>query len=282
MSYVSCSILIHTKNEAENLQECLNTLKWSDDINILDSYSTDKTKEIALKNSCNFILRSNYDKSKPFGGSESEHRNWALRNIEFKYQWLFVIDADERCTESCYQNIKKVINIQNNPFVAYRFKRRDFFQNKYLKYTQLTPWYIRLYKPQYVTFSRSINVVTEVNGKVGSSRGFIDHYPFQKGLSHWVERHNSYSSFEAKEYIKLKSQKISLKLIKTILFESEFEIRRKAQKVLFYKLPFRIFIKFFVTYIVRKGFLDGRAGFNYAMLQFFYEFLIILKQKEQD
>ena len=107
MSKINCSIIIHTKNEESQLQECLNSLKWSDDIVIYDSYSNDKTEEIAHKNNCRFIQRPNYDKTKPFGGCEATHRNWGLRNITFKYDWLFVIDADERCTESCSQNIFK-------------------------------------------------------------------------------------------------------------------------------------------------------------------------------
>ena len=83
MSKINCSIIIHTKNEESQLQECLNSLKWSDDIVIYDSYSNDKTEEIAHKNNCRFIQRPNYDKTKPFGGCEATHRNWGLRNIKF-------------------------------------------------------------------------------------------------------------------------------------------------------------------------------------------------------
>ena len=281
MNKINCSVIIHTKNEEYQLQKCIDTLQWSNDIVIFDSYSTDKTEEIALENKCRFIQRPDFDKSKPFGGSEAYHRNWGLRNIIFKNDWLFIIDADERCTKSCLMNIENVVNKIKNPVAAYRIKRRDFFQNTHLYHTQLSPWFIRLIKPKYITYERAINSSTKINGLVKNIGGYIDHYPFKSGLSAWVERHNYYSSIEAEEFQKAKATKVDLQFLRTCFFESEFEIRRIAQKKLFYKLPFRPFIKFFLTYILRRGFLDGRAGFNYAILQFFYEFLIILKQKEK-
>ena len=277
---INCSIIIHTKNEEDYLQECLDTLIWSDDIIIFDSYSTDKTKEIAIANSCKYKLRPNYNKNKPFGGNESEHRNWGMKNINFKYKWVFIIDADERCTYLCYQSIKKAIENKKKNLVAFRIKRRDFFQNKHLYHTQLTPWYIRLVKPKFITYSRLINCSSYVNGITSNISGYIDHFPFKKGISAWIERHNFYSTYEAQEFRKFKTSKINIKLLKTVFFEKDFELRRSAQKILFYKLPLRPYIKFFFTYIVKRGFLDGKAGFDYAMLQFFYEFLISLKQKE--
>ena len=281
MNKINCSVIIHTKNEEDHLQDCLETLKWTDDIIIYDSYSTDKTKEIAHKNNCRFILRPNYDKTKPFGGCEATHRNWGLRNINFKYDWIFVIDADERCTESCFHNILKVTRKPNNKVAAYRVNRRDFFQNTHIYHTQLSKWFIRLFKPKHITYGRSINITTHVDGLVENISGYIDHYPFNKGISFWIERHNSYSTFEANEFHKLNGKKINFKLIKNCFFASNFEVKRKSQKILFYKMPFRPFIKFIFTYFIRRGFLDGKAGFNYAMLQFFYEFMIILKQKEK-
>ena len=280
MSKISCSIIIHTKNEESQLQECLETLKWSDDIVIYDSYSTDKTEEIAHKNNCRFILRPNYDKTKPFGGCEATHRNWGLRNIPFKYDWLFVIDADERCTDSCFKSILKELNKPNNVVNAYRIRRRDFFQGTHLYHTQLSSWFIRLFKPKDVTCSRSINFTMQVDGIVKNMSGYIDHYPFNHGISFWIKRHNYYSSFEAKEFKKLKETKISFKLIKNCFFSSNLEEKKQSQKKLFYKLPFRPFTKFIFTYFIKRGFLDGKAGFNYAILQFMYEYMIVLKQQE--
>ena len=281
MSKINCSIIIHTKNEESQLQECLNSLKWSDDIVIYDSYSNDNTEEIAYKNNCRFIQRPNYDKTKPFGGCEATHRNWGLRNITFKYDWLFVIDADERCTESCSQNIFKEINKANNRINAYRIRRRDFFQDTHLYHTQLSAWFIRLFKPKYITYARSINFTMQVNGIVKNMSGYIDHYPFNHGISFWIKRHNYYSSFEAKEFKKLKETKINFKLIKNCFFSSDLEEKKKSQKKLFYKLPLRPFIKFIFTYLIKRGFLDGKAGFNYAILQFMYEYMIVLKQQEK-
>ena len=92
----NCSVLILTKNEEKNLQECLDTVKWSNDIVVYDSYSIDKTEKIALSNGCRFIRREGQDLSKLFGGDESQHRNWGLHNIDFYNEWIFILDADER------------------------------------------------------------------------------------------------------------------------------------------------------------------------------------------
>ena len=169
----------------------------------------------------------------------------------------------------------------NNKVAAFRITRRDFFQDTHLYHTQLSKWFIRLIKPKYITYGRSINISTQVDGLVKNIGGYIDHYPFKSGISFWIKRHNDYSSFEAKEFHKLKGSKINFKLIKSCFIASNFEVKRKSQKILFYKMPFRPFIKFIFTYLIRKGFLDGKAGFDYAMLQFFYEFMIVLKQKEK-
>ena len=70
------------------------------------------------------VVRLNYDTSKPFGGNESEHRNWALQNIDFKHKWVFVLDADERLTPELIAECNSISNNESNEIVSYDVLRR--------------------------------------------------------------------------------------------------------------------------------------------------------------
>ena len=109
--------------------------------------------------------------------------------------------------------------------------------------------------------------------------GYLDHFPFSKGLSHWIERHNQYSSFEAKQIAANRSGRADFSLTKAF-FERDFHEKRFHQKELFYRLPLRPVLKFLILYGAKRGFLDGRAGLTYAMLQSIYEYFIVLKSRE--
>ena len=264
------STLILTKNEEADLADCIRSIQVSDDIVVLDSYSTDKTEKIAKKFNVRFIKRK-FD-------NWSSHQNWALKNLDFKNEWVFYIDADERAT---IELTKELIKISEddliNSFIGYRVRRRDYFNNRHLKNVQATLWYLRFFKPNFIHYERLVNPVTVAKGKVGELRGFLNHFPFSKGISHWIERHNSYSSFEAIEIINSSNKKIS---INKLFFEKDYNIRKSTQKQLFYKIPLRPFIKFIYIYFFKKGFLDSYEGFIYALLQSIYEFFIVLKVKE--
>jgi hypothetical protein len=114
---------------------------------------------------------------------------------------------------------------------------------------------------------------------VGSVPGFLDHFPFSKGMRHWLDRHNSYSTLEAAQIIQNREHQTAFSLRKA-LSAKDFHERRFHQKELFYRLPGRPFVKWFILYVVKRGFLDGRAGFRYAVLQAMYEYMIVLKVRE--
>jgi len=281
------SVLILTHNEEHDLPGCLKALYWCDDLIVYDSYSTDRTEFIAKSFGARIIRRPGQDLSISFGGDEAFHRNWALRQIPFQYPWLLVLDADERLSTNAYYEIQHLLStnfsdqpeLSTVPPVAYQLRRRDFFHTRQLKHVQVTPWYIRLFRPEFVHYERLVNPVTVVTGPVATIHGYINHYPFSKGLSHWLERHNIYSTLEA---IELSSSNMDLKFI-TIYqaaFSSSFSQRRFCQKKLFCSLPYRPVVKFVWLYFLKRGFLDGRPGLIYALLQAIYEFYIVLKIQE--
>jgi hypothetical protein len=202
-----------------------------------------------------------------------------LRNIRFRHPWVFYIDADERLSSEASLELQSVANELTADAVAYRIIRRDFFQGRHLKYVQSSPWYIRLFRPEFVHYERLVNPITVVDGPVGDLFHPLDHYPFSKGISHWIARHNSYSTFEAQQILQNRATNQSFSLSSAFL-EKDFNRRRFYQKELFYRLPARPLIKFLLLYILKFGFLDGRPGFVYAFLQSIYEAMIVLKVQE--
>lgn len=264
------SILILTKNEARNLPGCLQSVNWSDDIHVFDSYSTDSTVNLAREVGAHVTQR-------PFD-NWSEHQNWGLRNIPFKHPWIFYIDADERVSAELRTGILKAVETPDAN-VAFMVQRRDFLLSKWIKHSQATPMYTRLFRPEKMQYRRLVNPISIVDGPVGRIDGYLEHFPFSKGMAHWLDRHNSYSSLEAQQIVAGRSVGNPFSIARLLLAKT-FSERRYQQKELFYRMPCRPLIKFLLLYIVKRGFLDGYAGFTYAALQSVYEYMIILKTRE--
>ncbi|HVJ07677.1 MAG TPA: glycosyltransferase family 2 protein [Acidisarcina sp.] len=271
------SVFIPTKNEEKDLPGCLQSVAWSDDIHVYDSNSTDSTVKIAEAAGARVTVRPAQD-PQYFGGDESVHKNWALRNIAFKYPWVLHLDADERTTPELVANVLQAVKDPGG-HVAFQIQRRDFFLGTWLKHVQASPYYLRLFRPEKLHYERRINPVSVVDGSSGTLGGFLDHYPFSKGLSHWVNRHNAYSTMEAQQIIENRKANRPFSL-KAAFTETNFHERRFHQKELFYRLPARPLIKFAILYFGKRGLLDGKAGFTYAVLQSFYEYMIVLKTQE--
>jgi len=261
------------------LRGCLDSVAWSDDVVVYDSYSSDDTGSIARSAGARVIQRPGQNTSVAFGGDEALHRTWGIHEIKFKNPWLFVIDADERLTPEATAELQAIASNPDPRFVAYRIRRRDYFQGRQLCYVQTSPWYIRFFRPEFVHYERLVNPITVVDGPIGDLQHPLDHYPFSKGLSHWIARHNSYSSFEAQQILLNRASQEPFSL-RAAFLERDFNRRRFHQKELFYRLPARPLIKFFLLYVLKRGFLDGRPGFTYALLQSIYETMIVLKVQE--
>jgi glycosyltransferase involved in cell wall biosynthesis len=272
------SVLILTKNEEQDLPGCLQSVAWSDDVHVYDSLSTDRTLEIAQRSGAKTVCRPKQGAGPCFGGDESAHKNWALRNIAFKYEWVLHLDADERVTPELAASLLRAVQAPSDN-VAFRLRRRDFFLGRWLKHVQASAFYMRLFRPERMRYERLINPISIPDGPVGELSGYLDHFPFSKGMRHWFDRHNSYSTLEAEQIIRNRAAHKSFSL-KQALFAKDFNERRFHQKELFYRLPARPVVKFLLLYLGKRGFLDGEAGITYALLQSIYEYMIVLKTRE--
>ena len=263
------SILILTKNEALDLPACLASVAWSDDIHVLDSHSTDATVAIAQAAGAHVTQR-------PFD-NYAAHRNFGF-TLPFKYPWLLILDADERPTPELSAEMQRVVQSAPAEVSGFKLRRRDFLFNTWLKHAQLSPFYIRLVRPERSRYTRAINEVIEVDGPITDLTAPLDHFPFSKGIAHWVTKHNQYSTMEAQLIVS--QQGLQNPSLKTALRDPDFHTRRLHQKALFYKVPGRPLIKWCYMMFVRGALLDGPAGIAYATLASFYEYLIVLKTRE--
>ncbi len=266
------SVLVLTKNEQQDLPGCLASVAWSDDIHVYDSLSTDRTVDIAEQFGARVTRR-------PFDNWAS-HQNWGLAHLPFKHDWVFYIDADERMTPGLVEAARAAV-VQPGDKVAFRVQRRDFLLGRWLKHVQTSPYYLRLFRPSRMRYERLVNPLSIADGPVGEVAGYLDHFPFSKGMSHWIERHNQYSTLEAAQIVANRSSRAAFSLQKAF-FEPDFHEKRYHQKELFYRLPMRPVAKFLLLYFAKRGFLDGRAGLTYAMLQSIYEYFIVLKTREAE
>jgi glycosyltransferase involved in cell wall biosynthesis len=272
------SVLILTKNEEQDLPDCLASVRWSDDVWVYDSGSTDGTTKIAARAGAQLVERPSNGDRGTFGGNEAEHKNWALANIPFKYDWVLHLDADERATPQLAVTVQQAVQNPEGK-VAFRIQRRDFWGERWLKHVVASSYYIRLFRPEKMRYERLVNPVSIADGPVGELGGYLDHYPFSKGMSHWLNKHNSYSSLEAQQILRNRAANQQFSPIQALLARDRNQ-RRFHQKEMFYRMPVRPLLKFFLLYVAKRGFLDGSAGFNYAVLQSFYEFIIVLKTRQ--
>lgn len=263
------SILILTKDEEANIKGCLESVSWCNDVVVLDSFSTDRTCEIAHGGGARVFQRAFDD----FGAQ----RNFALEHVEFTNPWVFHLDADERFNPVLRDECEEAILKGGRS--AYFVANRLIFMGRWIKHSSQYPYpQVRLVKIGEAKFAKSGHGQREDAALHGTGylRTPYDHFNFSKGVADWVERHNRYSSEEASEAAALCGEP----LVPGELFAADPLVRRRARKRLHARLPARWLCKFSYLYVWRRGFLDGYPGFSYCMLNGFYDFLISVKIKE--
>ncbi len=219
------SVTIICKDEEKNIRECLESVKWADEIIVVDSFSTDKTTEIA-KQYTDKIYQEEWK-------GYARQREYALSKVS--KEWVFPIDADERCTPELRDEIISVIKSQSK-FAGYRIPRKSFFLGKWVRHCGWYPGYqTRLFlKGKAEVTDRLVHEGYEIEGGTGFLRNDILHYTVNS-ISDYAKRVNQYSSLQAVE----KANKKRIKL---------------------YDILFRPFASFIQSFFFKKGFLDGITG----------------------
>jgi glycosyltransferase involved in cell wall biosynthesis len=276
MNVVPVSIIVPVRQEAANLPRCLDCVKWADEIFVVDSHSTDATTEIAAARGAKVVQ---FD----FNGIWPKKKNWALENLPFRNEWVFILDADEVLPPEAGSEFAKAI-AEAGDIAGYWINRRFMFMGKWLRHSYYPNWNLRLFRHSLGRYEKLTDADTQsgdnevhehviVNGPTGRLRCEMDHYAFPT-VEVFVEKHNRYSNWEARVSAERQLAGSDARI------SSSTVGRRRKLKLLSQHLPFRPLLRFLYIYIWQKGFLDGREGYYFARLHGFYEFLSVAKTYE--
>lgn len=269
------SFIIPTRNEERNVREAiLSVIKWANEVFVLDSYSGDHTVEIAREMGVH-VAQRRFD-------NFSAQKNWALDNLPLNNEWVFFLDADERVPDALRAEIANAIKPSNCRFDGFYIARQNYFMGVAVRHGGWHP------DRRLIFFKHSLGryedrIVHEhvvLNGRSGNLKYPLIHYNDNKGFHQYFERHNVYSTMEAIEaYRHLANNGLNGQL-RAALLGAGPERRRALKQWAYRYLPCRPLFKFLWSYVLKRGFLDGRVGMRYCLLQSIYEYQISLKLLE--
>ena len=226
------SAIIPTFNEEENIEQCIQSVLWADEIIIIDSFSTDSTLEIAAKYPTT-VIQHEYVNS-------ATQKNWVIPQA--KHEWIFLLDADEYATEPLIEEVQK--ELANPRKDAYWIRRKNFFMGKKVNYSG---WQndkvIRLFRRDNCKYEdKNVHAEIVTDGTVGQLKQVIMHNTY-KGLNHYLGKISWYSTWKAYD-----------------------KISKGASTNFFFNIIIKPWYRFFYHYILRLGVLDGKVGFVISAL----------------
>lgn len=253
------SVLILTLNEERDLPRCLASIRGCNDIVVLDSGSTDRTVEIARAAEARVFFRR-FD-------NFAAQRNYAQREIPFRNDWVFHLDADEQFTPeldlAC--RVASARRDVNGFFVAPKM----FWDGHWIPHcTDYPAWQARFVRaPQFEFIEVGHGQREALSTRMDRLPANYLHDLSSGGTTEWLEKHHRYARAEARQYLSDAAHGRSWRE----LFAQDSLRRRRAVKRLSYSLPGRPLLRFIYQYVTRGGFLDGAAGFHYCRLLARYE-----------
>lgn len=268
MQKIPVTVIIPVKNEEKNLPKCISKLGDFAQIIVVDSGSTDQTPSIATNFGAEYQL-FNWD------GKFPKKRNWALRNLKINNEWVLFLDADELISEEFINELTEKIKVPGmngywlnyqNYFMGRKLTHGDIF-TKLALFRVGTGEYEKIEEDSWSHLDMEVHEHPIIEGKVGQIKSPIDHNDY-RGLEQYINRHNAYSTWEARRFLALEQQgftnltsrqRIKYKLMKTGL------------------LPIAFFLG---SYVLKLGFLDGLPGYYWARFKAHYFMQIQTKLQE--
>lgn len=235
---MSITAALITLNEEHNIAECLESVRWADEIVVVDSGSTDRTTELAKQ----FTPNVSHHPFKNF----AEQKNHALSKVQS--EWVLFIDADERVTPELAAEIKQAVSGPGE-MAVYRIPRKTYFFKKLLIFSGTqndAP--IRLFPKNKVRFEQPVHEHIKTDLPVQSLKAPLIHHS-TRNMEHYKMKLKQYTDLE----------------IETMML--------KQRKVYYWDPVLRPFAKFFVLYVLQLGILDGFRGLQLAVLSSYYDFL---------
>ncbi len=247
------SVIIIIKNEANHLKNCLESVRWADEIIVLDSGSTDNSIEIAKQYTPHVYSDADWQ-----GYSVQKQR--ALDKATG--DWVLNVDADEVVSEALKLKLQAIMqsSLQSGNIDGCRIPIQMVFYGKLMKYTASPRRHVRFYKRKNAMYCGSIvheNIVLPKTSRIIQLKEPLLHYSFQD-LSHALYKMNRYTSYTARErLVKRKPVTLTQAILKSIWM-------------------------FFKGYIIKGGFMDGKPGFVLAILNVEGAFYRSVKQIYRD
>ncbi len=267
------SVLVPTLDEELNLSECLDSVCWAEQVFVVDSYSADRTVEIARAHGAEVVQH-------PFE-SYSRQKNWALETLPFKHEWVLIVDADERVTPELRAEIEALLTRDGSACVGYYVNRRFIFLGTWIRHAGWYPsWNLRLFRHRLGRYDdREVHEHVVLNGPAGYLRHDLLHLD-RRPLEAFVARHNRYSTLEALARYKAETGAPEGARLPLNLLGSPVERKRLLRERVWPRVPAKPLALFIYMYLLRRGFLDGRAGLALCVFHAFQEFMVGLKSAE--
>lgn len=275
MRQINISVVILSFNSSDTIGATIESaMRVSDDVHVVDSFSSDDTREIIERKGARLSLH-------PFTNYAAQ-RNWAIANLPLKHEWELHLDADERLSEELISEVRGLGDRRALAGISgYHVPRLVRFLNRPILHGGMYPiWHLRLFRRgQGRCEAREYDQHFVVNGVTSKLHGpIID--DIKMSLSEWIIRHNRWSDAEVRELRQKRAT--TARDIVPRLFGSPIERKRYLREI-YYKSPvlLRAFALFLYRYIIRAGFLDGKEGTVFFTLQAFaYRFLVDAKLYE--
>jgi glycosyltransferase involved in cell wall biosynthesis len=259
---VSVTVLVATKNEAVNLPRCLAALAPAARVVLLDSHSADGTPAIAAAHGAEVVQ---FD----YRGGYPKKRQWALDHLPIATPWVLLLDADEVVPPALWDEIAGVVGgpaskdaylvAKGFHFLGRRFRHGGFSFVAVLLFRRGRARFERLVEDEATGMDMEVHERVVVDGTLGRLATPLIHEDF-KGLEAYLDRHNRYSTWEAKlRHRFLATGTYGEQAIAPRLFGNAQERRRFAKRIAV-RMPFEPQLWFLYHYVLRLGCLEGRPG----------------------
>ena len=268
---IPVTVIILAKNEEAGIADTIDHLDAFDQVIVVDSHSTDRTVDISLEHGAEVV-------SFTWDGAYPKKKQWSLEHAGARHNWVLLLDADEYPSDSLINEIAELQSeLSTAKFAAYDILLSYRFAGSFLRHGH------RVTKRSLLDITRSRFPVVddlhapgireveghyqpEADGAVGQLGGRLMHDD-KDPITSWFDRHNRYSDWEAH-------------LRMNVRLREDVASKRSAKGAFFDRVPFKPLAFFAYSYVARRGFLDGRAGLDYAIALSSYYWQIEVKKRE--
>lgn len=235
------SAIVLTKNEEKNIEDCLKSISWCDEVIIIDDNSNDKTVDIAKKMGAKVFV---HDLNNDF----SAQRNYGLEKA--KENWVLFVDADERVSSALWYEIMAITNDPRNVYSGFYLQRKDVMWGKELNHGETgNIKFARLAIKDAGKWVGKVHEYWDIKGKTSNLKNHLMHFPHQT-IKEFLQEINFYTDLRANELYK------------------------KKIKTYWWLIILHTKLKFFQNYFLKLGFLDGIQGLIFAIMMSLHSFLV--------